>query len=74
MKAFLTLAALVALASAGCGGGSMAEEAPPPDVTVTTESVGEPAPPVEGITLDGERLALAGFLGRAVFVNVWASW
>jgi RTX calcium-binding nonapeptide repeat (4 copies) len=34
----------------------------------------DPAPPIEGVTIDGERVSLADFRGRAVFVNVWASW
>jgi hypothetical protein len=34
----------------------------------------DPAPPIEGLTIDGERVSLADFRGRAVFVNVWASW
>jgi RTX calcium-binding nonapeptide repeat (4 copies) len=38
------------------------------------ESARPPAPPIAGVTLDGERLSLASFRGRAVFVNVWASW
>jgi hypothetical protein len=32
------------------------------------------APPIEGTTLDGERISLADFRGRPVFVNVWSSW
>jgi hypothetical protein len=73
MKALLALTALVALTGAGCGGGS-AEQAASPDVMVTTEAAGKPAPPVAGVTLDGERLALADFRCQPVFVNVWASW
>ena len=34
----------------------------------------DPAPPIEGVTIDGEHVSLADFRGRAVFVNVWASW
>jgi hypothetical protein len=73
VKAFLALAALVALVTAGCGGSST-EETTAPDVTVTTHSAGQPAPEVEGATVDGDRVALSDFRGRAVFVNVWASW
>jgi cytochrome c biogenesis protein CcmG/thiol:disulfide interchange protein DsbE len=72
VKAFVALAALVALVGANCGG--TAEETPARDVTVTTETAGKPAPPIEGTTLEGERLALADLRGRPVFVNVWASW
>jgi RTX calcium-binding nonapeptide repeat (4 copies) len=32
------------------------------------------APAIEGTTLDGERITLASFRGRPVFVNVWSSW
>jgi hypothetical protein len=32
------------------------------------------APPIEGTTLDGERISLADFRGKPVFVNVWSSW
>ena len=34
----------------------------------------DPAPPIEGVTIDGDHVSLADFRGRAVFVNVWASW
>jgi ABC-type glycerol-3-phosphate transport system substrate-binding protein len=76
VKSLLLAAATVALVAAGCGGGSTTDETspPPPSVTVTTESAGAPAPAIEGTTVDGEQLALADFRGRAVFVNVWASW
>jgi hypothetical protein len=66
---------------AGCGGGGTAmEEAPrTEEATPTEEARGSgttrtAAPAVEGRTLDGERLALADFSGRPVFVNVWSSW
>jgi hypothetical protein len=32
------------------------------------------APDVEGVTIDGERVSLADYRGRPVFVNVWAAW
>ena len=31
-------------------------------------------PAVEGLTLDGEKIALADYRGRKLFVNVWAAW
>lgn len=33
-----------------------------------------PAPPLRGRTLDGEKLSLASYRGKAVVVNVWGSW
>lgn len=71
MRAITAIAMLMLFAVAGCGGGS--SEATPA-VTITTESAGREAPDVEGITLEGDRLSLAELRGRAVFVNVWASW
>ncbi len=74
------LAALCALLVAGCGGGSDDEVAAPtpPPVTETAAPDGTAkrptAPPIEGITLDGERAALADLRGQQVFVNVWSSW
>lgn len=73
MRGFLVLAALVALVGAGCGSSST-EESTTPDVTFTVEAAGEPAPAIEGMTVDGDRVALSDYRGRAVFVNVWASW
>jgi cytochrome oxidase Cu insertion factor (SCO1/SenC/PrrC family) len=57
---------LAVLALAACG----SEQASTPATT---------APPVEegrvaGPSLDGERVSLADFRGKPVFVNVWSSW
>ncbi len=54
-----------ALVLAGCG--TDAAEAPP-------LSVARDAPEISGVTLDGDRLALADFRGKPVVVNVWSSW
>jgi hypothetical protein len=56
---------------AACGGGSGDDDA--------ARSTGAGSPTVvtdelEGETLDGERVLLAAFRGKPVFVNVWASW
>jgi len=32
------------------------------------------SPAIEGTTLEGDRVSLADFRGRPVFVNVWSSW
>lgn len=34
----------------------------------------EPAPRLEGTTLEGEQLDLASYRGKVVVLNVWASW
>ena len=78
MRALGLLLALGALVAAGCGGGSETEEAAPtatgsPSATITATKR-EPAPPIEGTSLDGEHVSLADFRGRPVFVNVWSSW
>jgi hypothetical protein len=70
MRGLGFLLALCALFAAGCGGGSAMEEAAPP-ATATSRP---PAPPIQGISLEGERVALADFRGKPVFVNVWSSW
>jgi cytochrome oxidase Cu insertion factor (SCO1/SenC/PrrC family) len=76
MRALAFLLALCALVAAGCGGGSAMEEAmPPAETTPPAEAATRPpAPPVEGVTLDGDRVSLADFRGKPVFVNVWSSW
>ena len=43
-------------------------------VTVLDEADRRPAPPVEGTTLDGDRVSLVDFAGKVVVVNVWGSW
>jgi cytochrome oxidase Cu insertion factor (SCO1/SenC/PrrC family) len=62
---------LAALALVGCGAEQDSSSPPRPSAPAAER---EPAPPVEGTTLDGERLALADFEGRPVFVLVWSSW
>jgi cytochrome oxidase Cu insertion factor (SCO1/SenC/PrrC family) len=76
MRALGLLLALCALVAAGCGGGSPMEEATPPADTTSAADAAKraPAPPIEGVSLDGERISLADFRGKPVFVNVWSSW
>ena len=76
MRGLGLLLALCALAAAGCGGeASMEEAAPPPETAAPPAAPNrEPAPPIEGETLDGEGVSLADFRGKPVFVNVWSSW
>jgi cytochrome oxidase Cu insertion factor (SCO1/SenC/PrrC family) len=75
MRALGFLLALCALV-VGCGGGSQMEEAAPPAETTPPVEAAKrpPAPPIEGVSLDGERISLADFRGKPVFVNVWSSW
>jgi cytochrome oxidase Cu insertion factor (SCO1/SenC/PrrC family) len=76
MRALGFLLALCALVAAGCGGGSTMEEASPPaEGAPPAEAANRPpAPPIEGVSLDGERVSLADLRGTPVFVNVWSSW
>lgn len=66
------LVAAAALWALGSGSGSA------PGATRTAGSgparVGEPAPAVEGRTLDGATVRLHDFRGRPVVLNFWASW
>jgi hypothetical protein len=72
------LALLAALVGTGCG--SSSDESAPPPATLTesetapADSAREAAPPLTGITLDGDAIALGDFRGRPVLVNVWSSW
>ena len=70
----LVVSGLLALAAVGCGGET--EASPPAETAVEApvEPASEPAPAIDGITIDGKRLSLASFRGKPVFVNVWASW
>ena len=53
----------------------MDEAMPPAETTPPAEAANRPAaPPIEGVSLDGEQISLADFRGKAVFVNVWSSW
>jgi cytochrome oxidase Cu insertion factor (SCO1/SenC/PrrC family) len=76
MRALGFLLALCALVATGCGGGSPMDEAvPPAETTPSAEAANRPpAPPVEGVSLDGDPISLADFRGKPVFVNVWSSW
>ena len=83
------LAALVAVGVllAGCaqqvdagdpiGAGGVAEQgyiSGDGTTTIVAEADRQPAPPLEGRTLEGTPFALADHLGEVVVLNVWASW
>jgi hypothetical protein len=76
MRALGFLLALCTLVAAGCGGGAATEEAAPPEETAPRAEAAKrpPAPAIEGVSLDGDRISLADFRGKPVFVNVWSSW
>ena len=53
----------------------MDEATPPAETTPPAEAADRPpAPAIEGVSLEGERISLADFRGKEVFVNVWSSW
>jgi hypothetical protein len=59
--------AVLVLVAAACGASSDPESTP---ARVAAGAGSE----IAGETLDGERLSLADFRGKPVFVNVWSSW
>jgi cytochrome oxidase Cu insertion factor (SCO1/SenC/PrrC family) len=74
MRALSLVAFLCALVAVGCGSGTGEEAAPPPTATSSDPSSRRPAPDIEGVSLEGERISLGDFRGRPVLVNVWSSW
>lgn len=83
MRALL-LVAIVGIVAVGCGGSTDEDAAAPvgpyeltdpPSSTNASPADDRPAaPPIEGTTLEGDRMALSDFRGRPVLVNVWSSW
>jgi hypothetical protein len=72
----LVAAALLAILVTACGAGSD-DEPTVATTTVNVEEAGssrEPAPLIEGTSLDGGSISLADFRGRPVLINVWSSW
>ena len=74
----LLVAAACVVVAAGCGAGSSedsaAQSSTPAETTSTTTLVREPAPMIEGTSVDGQPISLADYRGHAVLVNVWSSW
>ena len=69
----------IVLVVAGCGGNEAAPRATTKTGAASTRPVEAkpsrpPAPAINGESLDGEPISLAGFRGRPVFVLVWSSW
>lgn len=44
------------------------------DYSASAAAVAEPAPAIQGRTLDGNTVALSDYRGKIVVVNLWASW
>lgn len=69
------LSVLVVALVVGCGS---SDEAALPPTTVTeapsADSTRKAAPPLSGVALDGDAIALGDFRGRPVLINVWSSW
>ena len=83
LPAVLAAGLATALALTGCTGTSATAELPtgPQLQNLETDDGGllpvaerEPAPALDGTTLDGERLDVADLRGDVVVLNFWASW
>ena len=76
MLAGIALALVVTAVGLACGGAAD-EAAAPPETPTQPSPVGsgrEAAPPLEGISLEGEPIAVGDLRGRLVLMNVWSSW
>jgi cytochrome oxidase Cu insertion factor (SCO1/SenC/PrrC family) len=75
MIALAVTATVLATFVVACGGGSDGETVATPTVREDQGRLArEPAPAIEGVSLDGETVSLADFRGRPVLVNIWSSW
>lgn len=72
------LLAASALLLAGCGAPSSSDQVGfqggDGTVTIIEAADRQPAPVLEGETLEGERLSTADLAGTPIVVNVWGSW
>jgi peroxiredoxin len=72
------VAVIATLVLSACGGSDAADDGGfvAGDGSIVTLGVAErqPAPDLQGTTLDGDTLRLADYLGEVVVLNVWASW
>lgn len=75
----MLVAVVTAALAAGCGvsgtpsAGSVTRDGIK-QVKVIEPARREPAPPIVGTTLSGEKLSLDSYHGRVVVLNFWASW
>lgn len=79
--ALVALVALIAWKSttwspteAGAGAGPAVSSNLEPGIDVYPMGERDPAPPLEGTTLDGDAFALSNWAGNVVVINVWGSW
>ncbi|MGH7462585.1 MAG: TlpA disulfide reductase family protein, partial [Longimicrobiales bacterium] len=68
MKSYrFSLLPLLALVNLAC-------EAPPERVSIRALQAGDTAPKFAAVTLAGDTVSLSALRGRAVLLNVWATW
>lgn len=79
--ALIALIALIAwkaatwsLTEADAGAGSAVSTSLEPGMDVYPVGERDPAPELEGMTLDGDAFALSNWAGEIVVINVWGSW
>ena len=59
---------------AGAGAGSAVSTSLEPGMDVYPMGKRDPAPQLEGTTLDGDAFALSDWAGEVVVINAWGSW
>ncbi len=81
MRAVLALVATLVLTACSAGGqpggaagGTVGFTTGDGTVTIVPEAEREPAPVLEGPSLDGGTLSTADLAGKPIVVNVWGSW
>lgn len=62
------------LTESGGGAGSAVSPSLEPGIDVYPVGEREPAPQLEGSTLNGKAFVLSDWMGKVVVINVWGSW
>ena len=79
MRSLAFVAAVILLSTHVVGCGARTDD----EATIATTTIGEaepsepgrePAPAIDGVSLDGDAISLDDFRGRPVLINVWSSW